>query len=128
MDVKIAHAAVYAVDLEKTKDFYVKYFGGKCGGIYRNKSGFSSYFISFSGGARLEVTHSANLQKRAYAEYGSGFSHIAFSVGSREAVLHTTKSITDGGYPLYSAPRLTGDGYFESCVGDPDGNRVEITV
>ncbi|MGH7949912.1 MAG: VOC family protein [Candidatus Binataceae bacterium] len=25
-------------------------------------------------------------------------------------------------------PRVTGDGYYESVVPDPDGNRVELTV
>jgi lactoylglutathione lyase len=25
------------------------------------------------------------------------------------------------------APRTTGDGYYESVILDPDGNRVEIT-
>jgi len=25
-------------------------------------------------------------------------------------------------------PRHTGDGYFESVVLDPDGNRIEITI
>ena len=128
MDKKIAHIAVYAVDLEKTKDFYVKYFDGKCGELYRNSKGFSSYFISFGNAVRLEVMHSDKLKFRKPAEYGSGFSHIAFSVGDKETVLSLTKSITDDGYALYSAPRQTGDGYFESCVSDPDGNRVEITV
>lgn len=33
-----------------------------------------------------------------------------------------------GGYPVVSGPRRTGDGYYESCVLDPGGNRVEITV
>jgi len=23
-------------------------------------------------------------------------------------------------------PRYTGDGYYESCILDPDGNRIEI--
>lgn len=129
MDKKIAHIAVYAADLEKTKNFYVKYFGGKCGELYRNsKKGFSSYFISFDNDVRLEVMHSDKSQKREIMEYGSGWSHIAFSVGDKESVMQLTKSITDAGYALYSAPRQTGDGYFESCVGDPEGNRVEITV
>lgn len=31
------------------------------------------------------------------------------------------------GVEVVSGPRVTGDGYYESCVLDPDGNRVEIT-
>ncbi|MDY7028447.1 MAG: glyoxalase/bleomycin resistance/extradiol dioxygenase family protein, partial [Spirochaetota bacterium] len=29
---------------------------------------------------------------------------------------------------IVSEPRRTGDGYFESCVLDPEGNRIEITA
>lgn len=128
MNAAIAHAAVYATDLEKTKNFYIDFFGGESGTLYRNSRGFSSYFISFGEGARLEVMHSDKLELREPLEFGSGWSHVAFSVGTKDAVLALTKRLVDAGYPLYSAPRETGDGYFESCVGDLDGNRVEITV
>jgi lactoylglutathione lyase len=32
------------------------------------------------------------------------------------------------GYEVVGEPRQTGDGYCESLVLDPDGNRGEITV
>jgi lactoylglutathione lyase len=32
------------------------------------------------------------------------------------------------GYRVLDGPRTTGDGYYESVVLDPDGNRVEITL
>jgi lactoylglutathione lyase len=49
--------------------------------------------------------------------------HLAFSLGSREAVraLAAELGAVDG-------PRTTGDGYYEAVVLDPDGNRVELTV
>jgi len=25
-------------------------------------------------------------------------------------------------------PRVTGDGYYESVILDPDGNRIEVTI
>jgi lactoylglutathione lyase len=56
-----------------------------------------------------------------------GWSHVAFSVRSKEKVIQLTEEIVAAGYQLLSGPRTTGDGYFESCVTDPDGNRVEIT-
>ena len=55
-------------------------------------------------------------------------SHIAFSVGSREEVIRLTNQLIEDGYLIYSNVRETGDGYFESCISDPFGNRVEITV
>ena len=128
MNISIAHIAVYANDLEKTKDYYVKYFHGTCNEKYQNAKGFSSYFITFDGGARLEVMGHTDLTVCTPEDMRTGYSHIAFSVGSKENVLKLTKAITSDGYALLSPPRTTGDGYFESCVADPDGNRVEITI
>ncbi|HDC4359425.1 TPA: glyoxalase/bleomycin resistance/extradiol dioxygenase family protein, partial [Enterobacter hormaechei] len=27
---------------------------------------------------------------------------------------------------LLSAPRMTGDGFYEAVIADPDGNRIEL--
>ena len=58
----------------------------------------------------------------------NGFSHIAFAVGSDEKVREITDILVKDGYELLSPVRVTGDGYYESCIADPEGNRVEITV
>mgnify|MGYP003195707235 CR=1 FL=1 len=42
----ITHVAVYAIDLEKSKDFYVKYFNGVPNEKYQSAKGFSSYFVN----------------------------------------------------------------------------------
>ncbi len=127
MNVHITHLAVYATDLEKTRDYYVNYFGGTSNALYKNAKGFSSYFITFGSGARLEIMHHTELEQRPVIDKVNGWSHVAFSVGDRETVLSLTERLVADGYELYSPPRQTGDGYFESCVADPDGNRVEIT-
>lgn len=128
MNVAITHIALYTKDLEKSRNFYVTYFNGNCSELYKNKSGFSSYFVSFDSGVRLEIMNHVELETRPVMDKVNGLSHIAFSVGSEENVLALTERIVADGYELYSPPRQTGDGYFESCVADPDGNRVEITV
>lgn len=127
MKISITHVAVYATNLEKSRDYYMKYFGGKSNSLYQNPKGFSSYFISFDSGSRLEIMHHIDLEQRVLKEKEYGWNHIALSVGSRKMVLDITQRIIKDGYALYSPPRQTGDGYFESCVADPDGNRVEIT-
>jgi lactoylglutathione lyase len=127
MKISITHVAVYAKDLEKSKDYYITYFNGKCSALYQNKKGFSSYFMAFDSGARLEIMHHTGLKERLVKDKVNGWSHVAFSVGDRTSVISLTEAITAAGYELYSPPRQTGDGYFESCVADPDGNRVEIT-
>ena len=57
-----------------------------------------------------------------------GFTHLSFSVGSKEKVDLLTKEMSDDGITIVGQPRTTGDGYYESVVLDPEGNRIEITV
>ncbi len=128
MNIAITHVAVYATDLIKTRDYYIRFFGGKSNSLYQNSEGFSSYFITFDSGIRLEIMHHTELERQIIKDRVSGWSHVAFSVGSKEKVIELTQNIIAAGYELFSPPRQTGDGYFESCVGDPDGNRVEITI
>ena len=46
----------------------------------------------------------------------TGYSHIAFSVGSIEIVDALTAELKADGYEIISGPRTTGDGYYESCI------------
>ena len=57
-----------------------------------------------------------------------GFAHLSFSVGSKEDVDRLTQKMSDDGIQIVGQPRTTGDGYYESVVLDPEGNRVEVTV
>jgi len=58
----------------------------------------------------------------------TGYAHIAFSVGSKEAVDEMTEKMRNAGYEVVSGPRTTGDGYYESCIVVIEGNQIEITV
>ena len=52
----IEHIAMYVNNIEAARDFFVKYLNAAAGEMYRNKvTGFSSYFLSFDSGARLEL-------------------------------------------------------------------------
>jgi lactoylglutathione lyase len=55
-----------------------------------------------------------------------GLAHIAFSVGSKEAVNQLTERLRSDNYTIASEPRTSGDGYYESVVLDPEGNQIEI--
>ena len=57
-----------------------------------------------------------------------GYAHLAFSAGSRDAVDELTMRLKKDGYPTVSSPRITGDGYYESCILGFEGNLIEITV
>ena len=128
MKVSIEHIAIYTYDLERLRAFYEKYFLAKSNVKYQNQSGFSSYFLKFSSGARIELMSHTELKDRKSEDKVTGISHIAFSVGSRGDVMAITERIVSDGYTLLSPPRETGDGYYESCIADPGGNRIEITI
>lgn len=54
--MKIEHIAMYVNDLERAKDFFIKYFNAAADAGYLNKTtGFRSYFLTFEDGARLEI-------------------------------------------------------------------------
>ena len=127
----IEHVAIWTKDLERLKEFYMTYFEAKAGEKYVNPTKqFESYFLSFTSGGRLEIMQMPGvleLSRETPETQFLGYSHFAFSVGSKERVDELTAQLQNDGYPVVSGPRYTGDGFYESCVLDPDGNRVEIT-
>ena len=190
--MKIEHIAIWVKDIDKVCEFYRKYFDGVVHPIYHNPAKqFTSRFITFDDGARLEVMHrpdicvernvgienvwtvtslqtnthrSANEKMRAFFRFLTsavfhvkhaiasvatgcshtgmtehehvghevsqhlGFTHLSFSVGSKEEVDHLTQQMSSEGVPVVGQPRTTGDGYYESVVLDPEGNRIELTI
>ena len=122
--MKIEHIALYVEDLEETKNFFIKYLGAKANnGYYNPRTNFRSYFLSFEDGARLEIMRRPEMVNLPKEAARTGYAHIAFSVGSREKVDALTAE-----YDVVSGPRITGDGYYESCIVAMEGNQVEITV
>ena len=127
--MKIEHIALYVNDLDAAKDFFIKYFNAQSNAVYHNQNtGFRSYFLHFSDGARLEI-----MTKPELTDFGDllnrfGYAHIAFSLGSKEKVNELTRQLKQDGYPIISGPRTTGDGYYESCLLGFEGNVIEITV
>jgi lactoylglutathione lyase len=162
--MKIEHVAIWVKDIDKVCEFYQKYFGGVVHPLYHNPAKqFTSRFVTFDDGARLEIMHrpdigvkrnvgrnvgtvtslqsnthrSANEKMRAFFRFLTsamfhvehfGFTHLSFSVGSKEEVDCLTQRMSAEGVPVVGQPRTTGDGYYESVVLDPEGNRIEITI
>ena len=125
----IDHIAMYVNNLEKARDFFVTYFGAVSNSIYYNpKTDFRSYFLTFGDGSRLEIMTKPDLTDSGDFLNRFGYAHIAFSVGSKEAVNALTSKLKADGYPVISGPRTTGDGYYESCILGFEGNLIEITV
>ena len=129
ISMRIEHVAMYVNDLEAARDFFIKYLGASSNDGYHNqKTGFRSYFLSFSDGARLEIMNKPQMDDAEKTLARTGLIHIAVSVGSRERGEERTEELKRDGYEVVSGPRTTGDGYYESCVIGIEGNQIEITV
>ncbi|MFI3174487.1 MAG: VOC family protein [Bacillota bacterium] len=127
--MKIEHMAIYVNDIEGAKQFFVEYFGATANDKYENQTtGFQSYFLSFEDGARIEIMNRPDMENQEKSATQTGFSHLAFSVGSKEVVDKMTERFRADGYEVASGPRTTGDGYYESCIVGFEGNIFEITV
>jgi len=127
----IEHIAIWVKDIEIMKFFYEKYFNCYSNEKYHNQNKqFESYFLNFKNGARLELMKMPQIPENmnSYIEQYIGINHIAIKMISKEEVNKLTEKIKNDGYIIISEPRETGDGYFESCILDPENNRIEIVV
>ena len=124
----IEHIAMYVNDIEKTKEFFVKYFNATSNEGYHNpNTDFRSYFLSFDDGARLEIMNRSQMKDEEKTLNRTGYIHIAFSLGSKKQVDDLTERLRNDGFSVVSGPRTTGDGYYESCIIGIEGNQIEIT-
>lgn len=132
--MKLEHVAIWTHQLEALKSFYERYFGATANEKYTSfkdfKGTFESYFLSFDADARLEIMSLTGIPQGDNADgyESTGLTHLAFSVEKFEELDKLYDHLKKDGVTIVGEPRMTGDGYYEACVLDPDGNRVEITV
>jgi len=128
----IDHVAIWTTQLERLKDYYVKYLNGTANKKYLNKENrFESYFVSFESGTRLELMQKPgipeNLNDPVEKQY-QGIIHLSFGVVSMDHVDEKMNELVDDGFKILRGPRKTGDGYWEFETLDPDNNRIEVAT
>ena len=114
----LEHVAIWTRNLEEMKEFYYAYFNGQAGEKYQSTSDFNAFFESYF----------LSLGGRENGYEALGLTHLAFSVDTEEEVDALARRAQEESRTVILAPHHTGDGYYEACILDPDGNRVEITV
>ncbi|RHB51928.1 VOC family protein [Exiguobacterium sp. AM39-5BH] len=126
--MKIEHVALWVNDLEQMRRFYETYLGATANDKYTNeRKQFESYFLTFpESTCRLELMRRPDIHGAPGDTIG--YAHIAFALGSKEAVDTLTRRLEADGYPLVDGPRTTGDGYYESVLLDPEQNKLELTI
>ena len=128
---RIEHVALWTEDIDRLARFYAQYLGAAAGPKYANPAkGFESCFLNFQGGSRLELMKTSVLRplKCEPGTQRMGLTHLAFSLGSEGRVDELTATLLEAGFAVEEGPRRTGDGYYESVILDPDGNRLELTL
>ncbi|SAK56209.1 Glyoxalase-like domain protein [Caballeronia hypogeia] len=125
----IAHIAVWTRDLIAAAEFWRRYFHAEIGDTYRSarRPGFVSCFVTVPGERASIELMSAPWIADASATEHAGWDHLAISLGSRAAVDEMAARCHADGL-LVSAPRTTGDGFYEAVIAAPDGTRIEITA
>jgi lactoylglutathione lyase len=124
--MRIDHTAILVNDLEGERDFFIKYFDCTVNEKYVNPiKRFYSFFLTFPDGGRIEIMKKDNIGP-AGTDISLGYAHIAINAGSREKVDSLTWLMQRDGIIIVSGPRVTGDGYYESVILDPENNRIEI--
>jgi lactoylglutathione lyase len=127
--MKLEHVAIWTQDLERLRAFYERYFEGKANPKYRNeRKRFESYFLTFPQGGRIELMARPDIQPGPGNVEVFGYAHLGVEVGSEAAVDALTQRLASDGFPILDGPRRTGDGYYESMVADPEGNRIVIAA
>lgn len=127
--IQIDHIAMYVASLEGAREFFTMFFGATSNELYHNpRTGLRTYFLTFPDGGRLEIMNRPEVDTANNPVYRSGFIHLSFCLGSREEVDRMTALLFSHGYEVLSGPRVTGDGYYESCIKGFEGNLIELTV
>lgn len=126
--VRIDHTAMFVDDLEGARAFFMEFFGASVNEMYHNpRTGLRTYFISFPAGGRLEIMSRPDVEMQDNSLSRSGLHHLSLSLGSREEVDRMSLLLSSRGYEVLSGPRVTGDGYYESCIKAFEGNLIELT-
>jgi len=124
--MKLAHIALWTTGLEASARFWREYFDATIGPRYesRNRPGFASRFVTLPGG-ELQIELMQGPWVGPHPGEAAGWAHLALAVGSVAEVDRVAERFGKDGL-LVSAPRRTGDGYYEAVVRSPDGTLVEI--
>lgn len=124
----LAHIALWTRDLDSAAAFWQRYFHAQVGNTYHSarRPGFCSRFVSLPGdGVRIELMSGPWVGDPV--QDAAGWDHLAIAVGSPQMVDELAVRCDAEGL-LVSAPRTTGDGYYEAVIAMPDGTRIEITA
>ena len=135
------HIGITVTDIERTCDFYIKYFGFKKGysaffgekffdtnnALFRQPAAVCSdmQMIVSPNGVMLELFCFSNVEKGAAVEWQrTGYNHISLRVDDLPGMYEQMKV---NGVDFFLEPQLRSDGSgYWVYLKDPDGNLLEL--
>jgi hypothetical protein len=87
---------------------------------------FESHFITLDDGPTIELMTLPELPDAPLHPEFIGWAHIAINVGSKAQVTAWPSGQANG--TLLSAPRLTGDGFYEAVIADRTATALSLSV
>lgn len=119
---ELIHTCYRVLDPEKSVDFYQRLGFAEVGRLPIGDEAVNIYMGLPDDGARLELTW--NRDRTEPYEIGTGYGHIAITVGDLDATL---ARLAESGIEPERPPYTVADGGPRLCfVGDPDGYRIEL--
>ena len=119
MKSSIEHIALFADNLEASRDFFIRFFGMRVV-LDNSKAPVRGYFLANEGGSILEVIERPKGQTNANQRY---VCHVAFAV---EDVLETRRLIEAEGLVFETDSVVDTPEFHTMFFRDPEGNRIQI--
>ena len=119
MASSIEHVALFADNLEASRDFFIKFFDMRVV-LDNSKAPVRGYFLANDGGSILEVIERPKGQTNANQRY---VCHVAFAV---EDVLETRRLIEAEGLLFETDTVVDTPEFHTMFFRDPEGNRIQI--
>ncbi len=125
--MKIDHIAIWCKDIEEMKDFYETYLLGESSQLLKGEdSSFQSYMLSFpKSDCKLKLMYKQEISE-FHKDKRFGLAHLSFKLDSESAVDDLTALIGNGGYQVYSNPRIDETNQYSSLVIDVEGNIIQL--
>lgn len=122
--MRLEHIGLEVFDIFKVSIFYLKYFNFKVVSRYvsKNSPGLKTLFLE-NDKVRLELLQRERCESFLKEKSVNNYFHINFKVDDVEKEYVGLKKLGAD----VSKPRLTGDGYYEFTLCDPEFNLIEIS-
>ncbi len=120
----LASISLKVVQFSESEQFYDLLFKK----VLDAKKSISKNTISYWGPIGLIISEQKDIVSNPDPDYRLGFTQISIRVGSPDIVDQIYKEIVSHKYPYSWKPRSFdySDGYYSTCLFDPDYNKIEI--